>query len=245
MTCNIKYGRRDGSALISDFVQYAPDVVLFQDADRVLNGPFATHIRGWHVRHSGQFVIASRWPLRDVDGPMASLPKDQNYLLRTVLQFGNTPITLYSVHLLTPREGLNAMRVARKQPDRFPEAVQDLEGNVEQRFIQARSVAACVRQEAGAMILAGDLNSPDGSLACGSLREAGLHDAFAEGGRGYGYTYGHFLLRNRIPWLPGVSWMRIDHIMLSRGVRTLRCWTGTGKASDHRPVFADLLVGAP
>jgi endonuclease/exonuclease/phosphatase family metal-dependent hydrolase len=77
------------------------------------------------------------------------------------------------------------------------------------------------------------------------LRDANLHDAFAEGGRGYGYTYGHFLLRNRIPWLPGASWMRIDHIMLSRRFRTLRCWTGTGKASDHRPVFADLLVGAP
>jgi endonuclease/exonuclease/phosphatase family metal-dependent hydrolase len=38
-----------------------------------------------------------------------------------------------------------------------------------------------------------------------------------------------------------VSWMRIDHVMMSSHFKTLGCRTGTGGASDHRPVIADLL----
>ena len=245
MTCNIKSGRRDVAALISDIARYEPGVVFLQDAGNVMSGPLGVYFRDWNICSYGQYVIASRWPLTAADARLISAPKDQEYLLRTVLQFGHTPITLYNVHLLTPREGLNALRVARKRPGRLAEAVQDLQENVEHRILEAGKVSDFIRQERGAAILAGDLNSPDESLACKALREANLHDAFVEGGKGYGYTYGHFLLRGRVPWLPGFSWMRIDHIMLSPQVRSIRCWTGTGEASDHRPVFADLILPAP
>jgi len=72
------------------------------------------------------------------------------------------------------------------------------------------------------------------------MRRTGLHEAFAESDRGYGYTYGHFLLSRRFPWFPHLSWMRIDHVIVSPGVEVQQCWTGTGRASDQRPVFADL-----
>lgn len=245
MTCNIKYGQRDLAALIGDIDKYRPDVVFLQDVEHAMRGPLGTFFKGWNTCSSGQYVTASRWPLAKADARLISAPQEREHVLRTVMQFGPTPITLYNVHLLTPRDGLNALRVARKRPGRFTEAVQDLKDNVEHRILQAGAVADLVRQERGATILAGDLNSPEESLACKALKAAGLHDAFAEGGRGYGYTYGHFLLRGRIPWLPKVSWMRIDHILLSSGLRSKACWTGTGEASDHRPVVADLLVTAP
>ncbi len=245
MTCNIKYGHRDVSPLIRDLIRYAPDVVFLQDVDHVMQGPLGTHFLDWNICSSGQYVIASRWPLEKAEGLPMSLPDQPIYFLRTVLQFGSTPITLYDVHLLTPRDGLKAMRVARSHPGRFPEAVEDLQDNVDHRLLQARALADYVRQEPGPVLVAGDLNSPDGSLACRMLRDAGLHDAFAEGGRGYGYTYGHNLLRGRMTWLPSLSSMRIDHIMPSPRLRTLRCWTGNGEASDHRPVIADLIVKAP
>jgi endonuclease/exonuclease/phosphatase family metal-dependent hydrolase len=245
MTCNIKNGRRDVAALISEMGRYKPDVVCLQDVEKVMSGPLGGHFRGWNVRSYGQYVIASRWPLAKAEVRFISPPDEGEYVIRTVLQFGQTPISIYNVHLLTPRDGLNALRVARKQPGRFTEAVQDLRDNVERRILQAGRLSDIVRQERGATILAGDLNSPDESLACKSLRDANLHDAFAEGGRGYGYTYGHFLLHNRIPWLPGASWMRIDHIMLNHQVRSIRCWTGTNRASDHRPVYADLALSTP
>ena len=244
MTCNIKDSRRDVAALIQDLVRYEPDVVFLQDAGNPTDGPLGVYFRDWNICSNGQYVIASRWPLAKAEALLISQPKDQEYLLRTVVQIGRTPISLYNVHLLTPRDGLNALRAARKQPGQFAGAVQDLQDNVEHRILQAAKVSDFVRQEPGAIILAGDLNSPDESLVCKALREANLHDAFVEGGRGYGFTYGHFLLRGRIPWLPRISWMRIDHIMLSSRLQAKHCWTGTGEASDHRPVFADLTVPA-
>lgn len=241
MTCNIKYGRRDLPALLEDVARFKPDVVFLQDVEHAMSGPLGASFRSWNVCSQGQFVIASHWPLTKVDLRSAPAQDDlDGFLLRAVLQFGGRPISLYNVHLLSPREGLNAMRVAS-----FTEAIQELRDNVERRIIEARAVSALVRQEPGPVILAGDLNSPDQSLEGRTLREANLHDAFVEGGRGYGYTYGHLLLRSRMPWLPGVSWMRIDHIMLSQGLESRRCWTGTGAASEHRPVFADLAVKAP
>jgi endonuclease/exonuclease/phosphatase family metal-dependent hydrolase len=39
--------------------------------------------------------------------------------------------------------------------------------------------------------------------------------------------------------------MRIDHIMMSAQLQPWRCRTGTGKASDHRSVIADLILKLP
>lgn len=245
MTCNIKYGRRDMASLIRDLDRHRPDVVFLQDVEYTMKGPLGAFFRDWHVCSYGQYVIASRWPLGRAEPFPPLSPGEQAFAVRTRLQFGATSIALYNVHLLTPREGLNALRIARKHPERLDESIQDLQENVERRLLQAGRVADLVRQEQGAIILAGDLNSPDGSLPYRALEGARLHNAFNQGGWGYGFTYGHFLLSGRLPWLPRTSWMRIDHILLSPGLRADRCWTGPAEASDHRPVYADLLVPAP
>ncbi len=245
MTCNIKYGRRDLAALIGDLERHRPDVVLLQDVEYTMKGPLGAFFRDWQVRSYGQYVIASRWPLGRLEACSPRIPMEHEFAVRTRMQFGTNSVALYNVHLLTPREGLNALRVARKHPERLDESIQDLQENVERRLLQAGQLADLVRQERGAIILAGDLNSPDGALACRALGEAQMHNAFNQGGRGYGFTYGHLLLSGRLPWLPRASWMRIDHILLSPGLRSERTWTGNGEASDHRPVLADILVPAP
>ncbi len=244
MTCNAKYGKHDISLLIDDIDLNRPDVVLLQDAGGSLDGPLGNYFRKWNVRFFGQYVIASRYPLGEVDVRWIPIPGERHSCLRCQLMMGNTKITLYNVHFKTPREGLNAFRTTRRKPWYLPQAIQQLENNVAARVLQAQSISNFLRQEQGPVIVAGDLNSPDPSRACATLRKAGLHDAFAEGGRGYGYSYGHLLLRHRLPWFR-VSWMRIDHILLSESLRTIRCWTGTGKASDHRPVIADLILKQP
>ena len=120
-------------------------------------------------------------------------------------------------------------------------AIEELEENVEARLSKARALGRLIRQEREPIVVAGDLNSPDASLACATLRQAGLHDAFAQAGKGYGYTYGHFLLRRRLPWL-AVPWVRIDHVMLSGYLTSRACWAGTEDLSDHRPVIADIAL---
>jgi vancomycin resistance protein VanJ len=244
MTWNVKYGSYDLAPLIAEISRNHPDVVLFQDAIDSLNGPLRDYFRNWQVYSHGQYLIASRYPFSQVE--VHELPargEGQEYL-RCQLHLGASVVSLYNIHLKTPRRSLNAFRTARKQPWYLPQAIQLFGHNVHTRLTQALTVRDGLKRETGPVIIAGDLNSPDASQACAALREAGLRDAFAERGRGYGFTYGHLMFKYRIPWLR-VSWMRIDHIMTSSHFRTEQCWTGTGKASDHRPVIADLVLQHP
>jgi endonuclease/exonuclease/phosphatase (EEP) superfamily protein YafD len=244
MTWNVKYAARDHAshlALRRDIELHKPDVVLMQDAQEALTGPLKELFRGWHVRVEGQFVVASRFPLGRLQLLRLSPPGGDSVCVRTVMRLNGSEVALYNVHLESPRNGLNALRVVKRKPGVLPQAVQTLTHNVEARFSQVQALQQHLRQEQLPMIVAGDLNSPDPSRVCSALRDAGLHDAFAEGGKGYGYTYGHFLLQHRIPSIT-VSWMRIDHIMMSSRFRATRCRTGTYTASDHRPVIADLVL---
>lgn len=245
MTWNIKYGSYRLAPLLEELARCQPDVVLFQDAvDAMHGGPLADYFKGWQVRSHGQYVIASRCPLSDLQvREMPRAGEGQQYL-RCRLQLGSTAIAIYNVHFKTPRRSLNAFRTARKDPWYLSTAIATLQHNVETRLLQADAVADALKDERGPVVLAGDLNSPDVTRVCGTLRAAGLRDAFDEKGRGYGFTYGHLLFKYRLPWLR-VSWMRIDHIMSSEHFRIIRCWAGTGGASDHRPVLADLVIKGP
>ena len=242
MTWNIKYGRHDLAPLLEEIERCRPDVVFFQDAVDAMKGPLADYFRKWQVRGSGQYLIASRYPLSQAEVHELPGPRmKKESFLRCRMQIGSQQVSLYNVHLKTPRSSLNAFRKAARGPRGIPEAIRRFDNNVGARLVQARSIAGLLADETGPVILAGDLNAPGASLVCRTLRDAGLQDAFAEHGRGYGYTYGHFLLKHRLPWLR-TSWMRIDHIMASAGFRGQRCWVGTGEASDHRPVVAEYVL---
>lgn len=245
MTWNIKYGIHDKlahMAIMYEIERNKPTVVLLQDAGGVLNSPLGDYFSTWNVRSDGQYIIASKLPLSVFQVRRISFYGEEHTCLRTQLQFGGTKVALYNVHLQSPREGLDAMRIARNKPRNLPKAIQQLKYNVKARLIQVHALREYLRQESGPVIIAGDLNSPDSSQVCAILRDINLHDAFAEGGKGYGYTYGHFLFQNKLPD-HNLSWMRIDHIMMSSQFQSRNCWVGTGKASDHRPVIADLVLG--
>jgi len=245
MTWNIKYTPSKNALLLDELARHKPDVVFFQDAGRSLRGPLGKYFDKWNTYTSSQYVIASRYPLSHLE--IHELPlsgKGKQRFLRCRLLLGSTVVSLYNLHFITPRESLNAIKATRNRLGDLPEAGSTMDSNVKIRTAQADAIGEYLRGESGPVILAGDLNAPDPSRVCGTLREAGLHDAFAEGGKGYGYTYGHFLFEDRYPWLR-VSWMRIDHIMVSSGFQTRRCWTGTGRASAHRPVIADLILKNP
>ena len=243
MTCNVKFGKHDISSLIADIDRYHPDVILLQDATGLLQTPFREYFLNWQVTEFGQYIIACRFPLDDAEVEWINFPGqvENQSCLRCRLRIAGTEITLYNVHFLSPREALNLAPAALRNPPFRDFAANQLENSATSRLIQARTLSKLLLRETGPVIVAGDLNAPDDSLVCATLRSAGLRDAFAEKGRGYGYTYGHFLLPQRFP-LPRFSFIRIDHIMMSSHMEAMRSWTGTADASDHRPVFADLVL---
>jgi len=227
MTYNVKWGGRDGNAIVRDIETFRPDLIQMQDAGGVMDGAIGKELAGWNVRTDGQYLVASRLPLAGLEARDLPFPGSPPYhCVRYLLRVGGADVAVYDVHLLSPRAGLLSVR--RQQTE-------GMEGNAEQRLFEADRLADYVRAEPGPALLTGDLNAPVQSLVCRRLFGAGLRDAFSEAGFGYGYTYGAY---TRV----GSPFVRIDHVLVSRRWRVRHCWVGSAAGSDHCPVIADLTL---
>ncbi len=238
MTYNIKGAKaaqRAGglAALGQEIARHDPDIVLVQDAQGMSGGaPVARQaeaaVFGGLERHRvGQYVIASRVPLRDCASGRLPVRGDDVGYLRCVVTLHGVDLTLVTVHFESPRSGLNAAR--REGVDGIGEWRRNYEDRLEQARVLARTFAGGPRP----LVIAGDLNAPQASPVVRTLLATGLRDAFASAGRGYGYSYGQALRLGR-------SFLRIDHILVSDEIGVAACEVGDGAASDHRPVVADL-----
>lgn len=232
MTMNVKAGFGGDSALVlAEVRKHGPDLLLLQD----IRGGFRRRIvdglpEAWSVAHDGQYLVASRWPVRLVSSDAGSGRVRSH--VRCVVSVDGREISVTSAHLASPRWGLLSVPRDRE------EGLEKVRAGVELRFRQAGALAEYAAAERAPVIVGGDLNAPPRSLVCRRLKRAGLRDAFAEGGRGYGFTYGHTLLLRH-------SFLRIDHLYVSEEWRVLRSWTGGAAASPHRAVIADLALVGP
>jgi vancomycin resistance protein VanJ len=235
MTYNVKWGKRSLGAISGDITLARPDLLVLQDSGDEMNALVKTLLPRDHFFASGQYFIASRWPLSHTETRTISAPgilSDSFHYLRCQFEVGSRTVTLYDVHLLTPREGLTALW------NLTGSGLSDLVENGRTRFHQAMSLAMELSDEPGPLLVAGDLNAPVQGLACRALLDCGLQDAFSAAGRGYGYTYGRFTpLRH--------AFLRIDHVLASRHWRIERCRIGNQDGSDHRPVVAELALTSP
>ena len=240
LTYNIKAGqalqRPQGiEAIGREIVRHRPDVVVMQDADGLLVPRHAAALSAGevfgfaHLHAIGQYVVASRFPLREcTPGTMDDGVESHRYLRCTVAAPGGD-FTLVTAHFLSPRGGLVATRT------------EGLEGRSEwhQNFLgrlaQARALAADMRNAPRPLVVAGDLNAPEASPVVQVLLATGLRDAFSAAGRGYGFSYGHSMRA-------GLSFLRIDHILVSHDIAVTDSFVGASDASEHRPVIADLVL---
>ena len=243
MTYNIKGAkaaqRAGGLAeLAREIARHDPDIVLIQDAQGMSSGlpgpqtPEALLFAGRERHRVGQYVIASRFALRDcAPGWLPVRGEDVGYLRCTVNVRG-VDLTLVSVHFESPRSGLNAAR--REGID----GIAEWRHNYEDRLDQAQLLARAFADGPRPLVIAGDLNAPQASPVVQTLLATGLRDAFASAGRGYGYSYGQAL---RV----GLPFLRIDHILVSDAIGVAACEVGDGAPSEHRPVVADLWFRRP
>lgn len=238
MTYNVKsylaVRRADGFARLAwEIARHDPDVLVMQDAQALnksdeLPAAFQAALAGRQVFRDGQYVVASRYPLRDCRPlDMSSAGQDETFLHCTV-EIRGKAIALFTVHFVSPRDG---------SPGSGPQRLDDLagwEGNLAERLLQAQAVAQAIRAVQGRVVVAGDLNAEEDSPVVRILRSAGLRNAFSRSALGYGYTYGHALL--------GISFLRIDHILVGGGIGIRSCEVGVAGPSAHRPVIAELFV---
>ncbi len=238
MTYNIKAYRaaeRAGgiAAIAWELALHDADIIVMQDAGYLVHlletrSKEALGMLGERqFETSGQYIIASRFPMRKCTQGDLSFLGERHHYFRCIVNAKGVEIDLFTAHLLSPREGLNATRHERLQ------GVDEWQENVAARMMQSRSLASAVAANGRPVILAGDLNAPEHSPVLRQLLATGLRDAFSTAGTGYGYTHGHSLR-------PHISFNRIDHILVSPNIGVADSFIGGKEASEHRPVIADL-----
>ncbi len=232
MTYNVQlWQRRNFPAIVQEVRAANPDVLCLQDAGGLTGTRLESLLQGRHVAAFGQYLIASRFPVIDRVVGDISYRGERHTYLRARLDIEGTLVDVATAHFATPRDALTVLRTDEPWGRRIDAITQ----NFSDRRTQAESLSRDLRSETGPLIVAGDLNAPSQSMVVRWLTDIGLIDTFASAGFGYGYTFGHTLLR-------GWSFLRIDHILVSRHFVPVKSTIGGAAGSDHRPVIADVVL---
>jgi endonuclease/exonuclease/phosphatase (EEP) superfamily protein YafD len=240
MTYNVKAWKAEQAGtgfapLAREVAEHDPDILVMQDAGELATvraqapDTAATIFDKRQVYTFGQYIVVSQFPLRECRPQQIPYSGQSHTYVRCIVTARGFDTDLVVVHFRSPRDGLNATR------HEHTEGLDDWRRNYEERMAQAVKLAADLSRRGRPVIVAGDLNAPESSPVVRRLLQLGLRDAFSSAGLGYGYTHGHSL-RLRI------SFLRIDHILVSHEIGVHDAWAGGKEASEHRPVIADLLM---
>jgi endonuclease/exonuclease/phosphatase (EEP) superfamily protein YafD len=221
--------------LAMEIMQHDPDVIAMQDAgalsalEQDKPEAYKALMGGRQVYAMGQYIVASRLPMKDCGPGWLPYRGQMHTYVHCVLTAHGKEVDFSTVHFTTPRDGLNATRA---------EGLKGLDAwrvNMSDRMTQSGTLAEKLRLTKRPRILVGDLNAPETSAVVQTLLHTGMRDAFSAAGEGYGFTHGHSL------W-PGITFLRIDHILVSDDIGVTDAFAGGKLGSQHRPVIADLLL---
>ncbi|MBI5759249.1 MAG: endonuclease/exonuclease/phosphatase family protein [Planctomycetales bacterium] len=231
VSCNVQRFRPDFASVLEEISRMNPHVIALQDAD-VPSRLLKQYLQDWHVASEGEFLVASKYPVRFVDKCRPGA-----FLRTSVARFEiDTPagtILLYDLHQMTPRRALTSLRPDSIITETGRDELETFLGQLADEAHETREFVESTRDRKPALIV-GDFNMPsDSSLY--RMSWSGLTNAFNTVGIGYGYT---FPCQRQFQWPSGLPWMRIDHVLASEHWRIRRCWVGSSNGSDHRPIAA-------
>jgi vancomycin resistance protein VanJ len=238
VTCNINVGALGLERILKPLRATNPDLIILQAVVGEGYPKLRTLVPGYYVRESGQFWLASRFPIADMIEPPMQLNGGAQRLMRFVRYRITTPagpVVLYNVHPISPRDGLEGVRGdgLRQQILRgelFNTRARTLVAqNTSLRLTQLQAIVASARESRDPVLIAGDTNLPGLSWAFAHWL-GDYTDGFSAAGTGFGYSFP----------APGNPWMRIDRIMADQRFRFSDFRVINSYISDHFAVMADL-----
>jgi endonuclease/exonuclease/phosphatase family metal-dependent hydrolase len=228
LTCNVHGSAFDVTTLNAVIAQNSPDIVALQECPAtIIQDCFSEE--DWFTEQSGELCVASRFPIRSATAlDRRSLGGWGNFALSCQIAAPQGGINVVSVHFLSPRQGLEALRY-----DRF-KATTWAQSEFQFRHEESKLLYRELRGIRDPTIIAGDFNmTPESRIFRKYLHN--YADAFTEAGTGFGYT--------RPTRWHGV---RIDHVLADGNWAVKCCRVCDDVGSDHLPVVAELQpVAAP
>lgn len=222
-----------------------PDILVFQEAAGRAAGfrQSAEYAEFGHAADIGEFTVLSCYPI----GSRSLIPADANprsaRAARFVIDWNGRLVSLYAVHLMTPREVLGHYKrgaflwgVLGVPGTPWAAKRRECQKFWDQQFADARQILAAVHADTNPCILAGDFNAPHTGCIHGMLA-AEMVDAHAAAGHGFGFTFPGV---TRNPLSLGGPWMRIDYIWFDHHWEADECITEPDRPSQHRAVVARL-----
>lgn len=238
LTFNVATGPHGNEPLLAVVRSANPDVIVFQETHDSQYDGLKAGLADYHVRISGQFLMASRFPIDDLMEPPKiphnGVPRSPRWV-RFRVSTPAGPLQIYDIHPISPRDALDELRGEGLRHEiksgRLGRATATamVTDNATLRLAQLQQIAEDARQSPYPVILAGDTNLPSLSWALPNVLGA-YNDGFSEAGNGFGLTFP----------APRHPWMRIDRVLADSHFRFLDFQVLKSGASDHYAVTADL-----
>jgi endonuclease/exonuclease/phosphatase (EEP) superfamily protein YafD len=244
---NMSFGQGGLEPLLALVHETRPDVVALEAVGenfRSLRAGLPDYI----FYRDGELALGSRLPL-DAFAPDPTIvthgATHQAKYIRGRVTTAAGPVRVYAVHPISPHPSFDKIRASGRTEDLWTgeiveqEARRAMAETTVVRLAQLGAVAEDARSSPDPVLIVGDTNLPELSWAFAGLF-GGYHDAFAETGRGFGYTYP----ADRPSLDP---WMRIDRILAGTGLRVLTASAPARRIYKHLPLVAEVevLPGAP
>lgn len=229
MTANLRFDHADPAGILAAVDLHQPDLLLTQEWAPLHEHPLGTalaerfphRIKTFGARSAVDGVAAfGRHPMVEIELETNAGEAELPPWLKTKAQ-----------RLRVDVDG-RAVEVFNVHPS-SPQSVRAIESN---RVANAglAALAGAVAESVGPVIVAGDFNAPPRSSSARAYAAAGLLDAHAAVGAGFGHTWP----AGKLPrFVPGV---RIDAVWSGGGLVPVACEVAADTGSDHRPVVADL-----
>ena len=222
--------------------QVQPDVIVLQDAKNRL-GDLTKQFPGYYGEARGEFVCLSKTLIQQAQLLREPAWNGRPVAARFVVVQRGKLVTIYSIHMPTPRAQLARLLGARTAIAVFGN--EELPGGRarmgdwnERRLELYDSLGALLKKETGPFVAAGDFNMPDHGLAYHRLKNV-MTDSFMQAGSSYGFTFpGN--MRSLASLLR--PWLRIDYVFTGGGLKAQSCFPEPGLRSQHRAVAARIFA---
>jgi endonuclease/exonuclease/phosphatase family metal-dependent hydrolase len=233
LTYNVGSGLALPDRLVSFLRESGADVIGLQEVDpdqaaaitagttdiypyRIVRGTEFSG-RGLLSRHP---IVHEVWHELSVDRPD----------LQAVVDIAGNPVSFVVAHPPPPRIGRRGVIF---QPE---------------TLAQIDRLAEIVSEEPPGVLL-GDFNMTVRHPSYTRLVQSGLVDAYlaatGRGGRTFPLRPGKMQkLNHRMSWVPLPAFARVDYIWTTPDIQTVDAWVEHGAGSDHRPVFARMVLPA-